>query len=143
MSKLASCEFQQLQQWQQNLANRQNVSSGSKPIVHDSYHMCRSSSFKSFHRLAIAIGRSSLYLASFCMYHRYVPNFIVNSCTSGAFHKTSLTICRFPIDRLSISLSPLQSHAPELFCFSLFVARTTPDKPIKATVVSACNCSLD
>jgi hypothetical protein len=75
----------------------------------------------------------------------YLPNLIVNSGTSGVPRKTKLTIwlkLAAPeinppeIDLVVVVLAP----APELS--SIVVrSRSTPDKPIKATVVDS-NCSL-
>jgi hypothetical protein len=71
----------------------------------------------------------------------YLPNFVVNSGTSGALGKTSLTISRNPaIPEIDLVVVVVPEHAPEL-SHSSSVARTTPDKPIKATVVGS-NCSL-
>jgi hypothetical protein len=71
----------------------------------------------------------------------YLPNLIVNSGTSGEHGESRLTILMRSI--LLIDRSAIPLYRSRCRCCSgalapeLYRSRTTPDKPIKATVVDS------
>jgi hypothetical protein len=72
----------------------------------------------------------------------YLPNFFVNSGTSGVLAETSLTISwKSAAPEIDLLFTPVAPVASEL-SYSSFVASITPDKPIKATVVDSNSSSV-